>query len=309
MNESQIETLLRQAPRPAPPAGLRARLQASVDMPRPAATTLSPDASRIPLWQRWLPALAYGLLFLGCLIVLGVQTSQLLNVRTQNDALRVSAASLEELRRENDRLRRLSSAVPNSRQVQEQQELQALRAEAEQLRPLAQEISTLRAENERLRAARASGAADGKAGVAPEEDPFAAQKAREDSIRCINNLKQLGLAARIWANDHNSNILPTDFLQMRNELNTPRILTCPADKSRVPVGSWDQFDGSSASYEFPSQRPDERDPYIIYSRCRIHGNLGLCDGSALQTGGRTPELILEDGNLKLRGLRGNAKRK
>jgi len=83
------------------------------------------------------------------------------------------------------------------------------------------------------------------------------------TISCVNNLKQAGLAYRVWAGD-NGDILPmgisvtnggametiqtgdavAPFLVMSNELSTPRILHCPADPSHSqalsftsPVGS------------------------------------------------------------------------
>jgi hypothetical protein len=48
-------------------------------------------------------------------------------------------------------------------------------------------------------------------------------------------MKQIGLAARMWANDH-KDIMPSDFLTMQNELNSPRILVCPTETNR-PVAA------------------------------------------------------------------------
>lgn len=73
-------------------------------------------------------------------------------------------------------------------------------------------------------------------------------------ISCVNNLKQVGLAYRLWAGD-NDNKYPMEvsvtnggtmeliadgknawlnFLVMSNELSTPKILICPADAERFP---------------------------------------------------------------------------
>jgi prepilin-type processing-associated H-X9-DG protein len=74
---------------------------------------------------------------------------------------------------------------------------------------------------------------------------------RSPSISCVNNLKQVGLAFRIWAGDNNDKF-PTQvsttnggametvltgnvaavFQVMSNELSTPKILFCPTDKLR-----------------------------------------------------------------------------
>jgi hypothetical protein len=297
MNDAQIESILRKAPRPPAPAGLKQQLIGDVRLPQSQVSPLVVmDAA--PLWRRWFPAFAVGLLFLGCLIVLGVQTSQLFDLRRENGALQAATANLEELRQDNAELQRLRISSQQAERLRKDSEEQLkLKAEVAELRDLARELSALRAENQRLQAERAAAAA--KAGIAQEEDPFAKQKEKSLSLRCINNLKQIGLAARIWANGHNTNALPIDWLAMKNELNTPKILTCPADTGRTPAISWDQFDGSSVSYELPSIAPDERDPYTVYSRCPIHGHIGLSDGSA-HSGVKSDRFERIDGNLKLR---------
>src|SRR5262245_60420697 len=72
--------------------------------------------------------------------------------------------------------------------------------------------------------------------------------AKAKRIKCINNLKNIGLAVRFYATDNND-LLPgayflsnkTDlvtidadtaayFRMISNELSTPRIIACPADK-------------------------------------------------------------------------------
>ncbi len=297
MNDAQIESLLRKAPRPSAPAGLKQQLLADIHLPQSQVSPVGfVDAA--PFWRRWFPAFAIGLLFLGCLIVLGVQTSQLLDLRRENAALAAATANLEELRQDNAELQRLrTSSQQAERFHKNNDELMKLKAEVAQLRDRARELSKLRADNQRLQVEHAAAAA--KAGIAPEEDPFRKQKEKAMSTACINNLKQIGLAARMWANDHHTNALPIDWLVMKKLLNTPRILTCPADTGRTSATSWDQFDGTSVSYELPSMAPDERDPYTVYSRCRIHGHIGLTDGSA-HSGVKSDRFQQVDGNLKLR---------
>jgi len=297
MNDAQIESLLRKAPRSPVPAGLQQRLLADIHLPQsPRSPQVVVDAA--PFWRRWFPSFAIGLLFLGCLIVLGVQTSQWLDLRHENAALQAATANLEELRQDNAELRQLRSSTQEAeRKRKDSEELLRLKAEVAELRDRASELPALRVENQRLQTERTAAAA--KVGIAPEEDPFAKQKEKALSLQCINNLKQIGLAARMWANDHKTNALPTDWLAMKKLLNTPKILTCPADTGRTSPATWDQFDGSSVSYELPSMAPDERDPYTVYSRCRIHGHIGLTDGSA-HSGVKSDRFQQVDGNLKLR---------
>jgi prepilin-type processing-associated H-X9-DG protein len=88
-------------------------------------------------------------------------------------------------------------------------------------------------------------------------------------IDCGNNLKQVGLAYRIWEGDNGDiypmgisvasggsmemvatgNVLQT-FMVMSNELSTPKILFCPEDKTRTwPTAGWptNEFASLSAS--------------------------------------------------------------
>src|ERR1051326_4223383 len=84
---------------------------------------------------------------------------------------------------------------------------------------------------------------------------LAKAKAKAQKIACTNNLKQVGLSYRIWAND-NGDVFPMsvstnqggsselrrnagtvadttfyNFLVMSNELSTPKVLICPSDRS------------------------------------------------------------------------------
>jgi hypothetical protein len=108
-------------------------------------------------------------------------------------------------------------------------------------------------------------------------------------------MKQIVLAARIWANDH-KDTLPPDFMTMKNELTTPKILTCPGDTARAAAASWAEFGPASVSYEMLSPGVEETDPAVVFIRCPIHGSVGLVDGSVQQIGldGRR-RVVLKDG--------------
>src|SRR5207237_5032963 len=114
-------------------------------------------------------------------------------------------------------------------------------------------------------------------------DPFGPAKTRSQRIRCISNIKQIDLAARLWAVD-NGDILPSDFLTMSNELNTPKILTCPSDTNRPVALNWSGFGPANVSYELLSPGVSEVDQSVVYVRCPIHNNVGLVDGSAHMLG-------------------------
>src|SRR5947207_1159236 len=112
MNESDIENLLRKAPHQSPPAGLKEQLTAGINLPRASHRAASSEpADAVPLWKRWFPALSFGLLLLGGLLVLGVQANQLLELRRENTALRAATANVGQLRADNTELQRLGTAT------------------------------------------------------------------------------------------------------------------------------------------------------------------------------------------------------
>lgn len=133
-------------------------------------------------------------------------------------------------------------------------------------------------------------------------------KARAQSINCVNNLKQIGLAFRIWAVDHDDrfpfNVSTTNggtlelcapgesgfdenafrhFLVMSNELATPKILVCPADSHTHPAANFSQLRAANVTYQVRSG-PDinETHPDAVLVHCPIHGHDALCDGSVRQ---------------------------
>src|SRR6266513_5235216 len=85
---------------------------------------------------------------------------------------------------------------------------------------------------------------------------LARAKAKAQRITCVNNLKQVGLSVRIWANDNGDRYpaqvstndggaseyigTPTAapatykfFQVMSNELSTPKVVICPSDDDRT----------------------------------------------------------------------------
>jgi hypothetical protein len=297
MNENEIENLLRKAPRPAAPPQLKEQLIADITLPRSFRPQQPEPSFAESPWRRWIPAMSFGVLLLGCLVVLGVQGEHLLKLRDENAALRLATTNLDQLRQDNAELQRLQAATQEAERAQKQQdELVRLRAEVARLRATAQELPALRAESQRLQAERAAVAA--KAGVVEEVDPFAEAKDRAERAACVNNIKLIGLAARMWSNDHKE-IMPPDFLSMSNELVTPRHLACPGDPARKKAANWQEFDGASVSYELLSPGVPEGDPNIVLVRCPIHFIVGLTDGSAQQLSVTDHRIEKVDGKFKI----------
>jgi type II secretory pathway pseudopilin PulG len=95
---------------------------------------------------------------------------------------------------------------------------------------------------------------------------LASAKKKAQRINCINNLKQDGLAFRIWEGDNNDKLpmaVPMakggtkefdtgadtfrHFQVMSNELNTPKILICPAD-TRIVANNFARLKNQNVSY-------------------------------------------------------------
>jgi hypothetical protein len=120
---------------------------------------------------------------------------------------------------------------------------------------------------------------------------LAKAKDKAQRINCVNNMKQIGLAARMWSNDHNGKF-PPDFSSISNELVTPKVLVCPGDRSKTRAMDWSMFGPDNVSYEYVQPGYDEKvgRPQTVVFQCPIHGNVGLADGSVQQGNQRTRNL-------------------
>lgn len=117
-------------------------------------------------------------------------------------------------------------------------------------------------------------------------------KSRAQRIQCVNDLKQCGLAVRVWEGDHNdlypmavSNSLGGSlewvpggnafrhFQVLSNELGTTKILVCPAD-TRKPAADFDHLQNINVSY-FVGLDAKETDPQAL-----LYGDRNITNGLA-----------------------------
>jgi hypothetical protein len=129
-------------------------------------------------------------------------------------------------------------------------------------------------------------------------------------ISCVNNLKQIGLAFRIWSGDHGDKypfqistnsggtweLVSPDkdgfdsnaFLYLRgmngdDELRTPLLLICPQDKSKRVSGSWTNLLAQNVTYQFrfgSNLAPNAAHEILVI--CPIDGNVLYCDGTVIE---------------------------
>lgn len=100
-------------------------------------------------------------------------------------------------------------------------------------------------------------------------------KQRALSFGCVNNLKQIGFAARLWSMDSGDQA-PAGFLVLTNDLASPAVLFCPADVGRQIPTNWTDLDWSKIDYTWISNSPLAITN--ICGTCRIHTHALQADG-------------------------------
>jgi prepilin-type processing-associated H-X9-DG protein len=116
-------------------------------------------------------------------------------------------------------------------------------------------------------------------------------------VACVNSLKQVGLAYRIWAGDNNDsypmqvstnqggsmelalrgNVLAT-FQSMSNELSTPKILICPNDSKREAATNFFHLSARNVSY-FVGVDSVETNAFML-----LGGDYNITNGTRIRAG-------------------------
>ena len=132
-----------------------------------------------------------------------------------------------------------------------------------------------------------------------------ARPARRPVSDCENNLRQIGLAFKVWALDHNDvypfnvsaqaggsleqcardtngfelNPVP-HLLIISNELSTPVFLICPKDSGKHAASDFASLTVANVSYRLRTGTNINADnPQEVLAICPIHGNELYCDGN------------------------------
>ncbi len=161
---------------------------------------------------------------------------------------------------------------------------------------------------------------------------LARAKAKAQRINCISNLKQVGLALRMWSNDHddrfpfmvenrrggnlhndqtldigNVDAVVDIFRNMSNELSSPKILACSSDGNATKETRWPDLTGGNTGGDvsyFLGLRADESQPQTILTGDRnIDGDTYLGSGGKSVTSGADVQwggnIHNDNGNLGL----------
>ena len=298
MNETQIEMFLRRAPVPAVPAGLLDRLMKDVAVPRASSHNKTARASQTR-FPHWMPALAFSMLFLSCIIMVAVQVKTVARLKQESRELRAATASIDQLRQQHAALERSGNQADDLTKLRaDNEDLHRLQAEAAALQSFTGQVSRLRTENKALTTR--------SRGTAQTEDLDSIMKYRAEKVACANNLKQIGLAIRIWASDH-TNQFPTSILDITNYIQSPALLVCPGDTSEQAnlegfrTQRWAAPNAGVSSYQFfLTGDNDVEHPLRISAICPIHGNVLLSDGSVQQVRDVAAHEATVNGRLELR---------
>lgn len=146
-------------------------------------------------------------------------------------------------------------------------------------------------------------------------------KHRAPSIQCTSNLKQVGLAFLIWANDHEAQFPQVStnsagslawadspqvfrhFQAISSELVTPKVLVCPSDAKRKRADDFEKFANINISYFIALDADGSKPQRLLSGDRNVTG--GTLSNGFLRTltsnaeAGWTTELHNRNGNVGL----------
>jgi hypothetical protein len=122
---------------------------------------------------------------------------------------------------------------------------------------------------------------------------------------CENNMRQIGLAFKVWALEHNDHFpfnVSTNsggtlelcepgpdgfdknaiahFRAVSEDLGTPNLLTCPNDPGKRPAANFATLQQGNITYQLRTgKNVDSENTQEVLAVCPVHGNELLCNGN------------------------------
>ncbi len=292
-SDEQLEKALRNAPQPQPPRGLKDKLISQARGNRAKPGRASVVFARETWFDRWWRLTAAGAFCFICAVVMAIQQNEIHRLKQSLEILPADStgtlgASAAQPKASDAESTTTVAAVSAS----EQEEIEKLKEQATELKSEIAKMEQLKTENQTMRAQLAAPAAN----VLSADEVAEMDKARERAlnIQCVNNMKQMGLAVRVWGSD-NLDAMPPDMLSMSNELSTPIILHCPSDTNRPAARNFASYTDANCSYEYlGAANGTNYQPEQVLFICPIHGNICLCDGSVQsEIAKKHPEFLVQ----------------
>lgn len=98
-----------------------------------------------------------------------------------------------------------------------------------------------------------------------------------EALACVNNLKSIGLAARMFTSASQDRF-PSSFGDLPPYLGWPLTVHCPSDAGRSAPGTWGAVDFADLSYTLEPEIPSEPGTNVLAS-CAVHHYRVLADGT------------------------------
>jgi prepilin-type N-terminal cleavage/methylation domain-containing protein len=159
---------------------------------------------------------------------------------------------------------------------------------------------------------------------------LAKAKAKAQRISCVNNLKQVGLAFRIYSTDNGDKFpwlidvpdgskavggstapVVESYRAASNQINSPKVLVCPSDGGKTRSSEWipARFSNTNVSYslgydaaDVGKPGADESKPQTILSADRNHEQTSWADpgvGTPTASWQTSPSIHVQQGNIGL----------
>jgi hypothetical protein len=124
--------------------------------------------------------------------------------------------------------------------------------------------------------------------------------ADRQAAACGENVNEISNAVCQWALAHDHRV-PGTLAELTNELASPQVLVCPADKTRQAAMDWAAWNPGQVTYSYEPQPGVSPPAWTAELRCPVHGTKSVV-GTVLARYGLSPDGASLDGSRESRTL-------